>query len=119
MTKAVSLLMCTNNFDEAFKAAVRSCLNQSFEDLELVIVVNCVDEKIQEKIRYFYEDEKENTSENISVGVKYSLVTERLQLRRTTRNTRPRTQIYGGHSLHKQHVLRRGSTSSRGQCGEH
>ena len=57
MTKAVSFLMCTNSFDEAFKAAVSSCLNQSFKDLELVIVVNCVDEKIQEQIRYFCEDE--------------------------------------------------------------
>jgi glycosyltransferase involved in cell wall biosynthesis len=49
----VSFLMCTNNFDEAFKESVNSCLNQTFKDIELVIVVNGVNENIRQKISNF------------------------------------------------------------------
>tara|TARA_B100000795_G_C22804619_1_gene444021 strand:- start:1284 stop:2045 length:762 start_codon:yes stop_codon:yes gene_type:complete len=75
----VSFLMCTNCYDEAFKASVKSCLNQSIEDFELIIVVNGLDKKIQEKIRYFCKDEKiklvfsnaRYLSYNLNLGLNY------------------------------------------------
>lgn len=53
-----SFLMCTNLYDKKFKDAVNSCLLQSIEDIELIIVVNGVNEDEKNKISNFCKDQR-------------------------------------------------------------
>lgn len=53
-----SFLMCTNVFDEYFKGAVISCLNQTVRNIEVVIVVNKISENDKSKINFFCQDDR-------------------------------------------------------------
>lgn len=54
----VSFLMCTNVFNEYFKHAVNSCLNQTIKNFEIVIVVNNVNESDKSKVKKFCQDDR-------------------------------------------------------------
>jgi glycosyltransferase involved in cell wall biosynthesis len=40
MNPKVSWLICTNNYDSLLCRAIDSCLNQTYDDFELILVVN-------------------------------------------------------------------------------
>jgi|LWDU01.1.fsa_nt_gi glycosyltransferase involved in cell wall biosynthesis len=46
-TIEASFLLCTNVFNDEFKATVDSCLEQTIYDIEIIIIVNGVDDKIK------------------------------------------------------------------------
>ena len=55
----VSWLLCTNREDELLHRAIRSCLNQSIHNFELIIIVNGADaKKIELSLREFYSFDK-------------------------------------------------------------
>ena len=50
MTPKVSTLICADKFNDYFKQAIDSCLNQTFTDFEIILVVNGV--SIEEKSNF-------------------------------------------------------------------
>ncbi len=51
--KKVSILICADKFDKYFKQAIYSCLNQTFTDFEIILVVNGVSKENQYKFIAF------------------------------------------------------------------
>ena len=74
-----SFLMCTNVFNDKFKDAVNSCLNQTIRDIELVLVVNGVNKDDKEKILNFCQDTRivlifsiaQYLTYNLNLGLQY------------------------------------------------
>ena len=54
----VSILMCTNKYDEYLCQAIDSCLSQTFSNFELVIVVNSHHNTIVNSIKDKYSDDR-------------------------------------------------------------
>lgn len=57
-TPSISVLLCTNLFDDYFKLAVDSILNQTISDYEIIVVANGVDDDVWNQIAAYCTDER-------------------------------------------------------------
>jgi glycosyltransferase involved in cell wall biosynthesis len=58
MSENISVLMCSNKFDDMFRKSVISILNQTFTDFEFVIVINNVSNETFVSLEQFCIDER-------------------------------------------------------------
>ena len=49
MTTKISILICADKFDKYFEQAIDSCLNQTFTDFEIILVVNGISDNYKHK----------------------------------------------------------------------
>ena len=79
MSHCISVLMCSNKFDDKFQKSVNSILDQTFTDFEFIIVANGIANDTYRAMEYFCSDKRiilvrttlKGLPVNLNVGLSY------------------------------------------------